>query len=359
MKDEKFKSVVLQSDGGSNFDESITLQFNDDLTLKKLALEYVNETGAVYLLENDASEDISTTSMDRKIKIARRRQWFAAHRRTVVSVAASVVVLVVVGATLLPGFLRGDYSFTGDFAIPQADAPVAAPAMPPAPTASAPPPAHEAGTPAMEETEAEYNLWAEPEDEMFFRNVDDSTALPVEWAEREREPTINDDRQLNQQQLVPAPPAESPAPENDGIFDSWGIHTEESVEVEEDTSAGTGAASMPPSPEAAPTLPADEDAIMTALLPPTGWQTVYANIESEIVVYHFENTTGDLVSVTIAPWDNLDLAGFTPVQINETAAYLRVESSYSVLVYRQGGRQFTLTTTGDYGELINLAQYWN
>lgn len=308
----------------------------DEKLLKKLALEYTQEAGAVYLLENDALEVTPTVSMDRKVKTARRRQWLATHRRAVVSVAASIIMLVVVGAALLPGFLRGDYSFTEDFAMPQADAPAptAAPTVPP-----------------MAETAVDYDLWAQTEmDEEWYFTVAEDAALPsAEEVERAMESTANDDVRLNQQ---PSAPAEPTAPENDGTFNLWGMREAESTE-EEPPIETTGVAPMLPSPGVL------DDAAVVILLPPTGWRTVYSSIEGDMSVYHFENAAGNFVSATIVPQEDLDFTGFTPVQINEATAYLRVESSYSVLVYRQGDKQFTLTTTNNYEELIRLAQYWN
>jgi len=126
---------------------------NDDF-LKKLAKEYVIKTGEIYKSENAAITPAPTPTMDAKMKAAHRRNKngiskFTAHKkfskRAIVSVAASIVVLVVVGVALLPEFLNhtenevSDFYFANDAAMPapvadMAGADDAAPMEPPVTT---------------------------------------------------------------------------------------------------------------------------------------------------------------------------------------------------------------------------------
>ena len=276
--------------------------------LQDLAKQYVKETGETYILENDAIIPEPTPGLDGKMRAARRRQKWQTHRRAFMSVAASIVVLVIAGIAFLPQFLRdygtdGTANFITESAMPGAEAPAA----PPAPQAAAPPMVAEA---------------APMEDGM-----------------------------------------DDPAAADAAVDGSWNL----AVDVAAEESFGLGITVEEPEFRAWDfTLPAEPPATsrrqalaQISLPPPPGWQIIYTDFDGDMVIFHLEGDAQNLVIVTaiIPPAEN-DFSEFFPVLINETWAYMRIESTHSVLIYQLDGIQFTLTTAYDYNDLITLAHNW-
>jgi len=107
----------------------------------------------------------------------------------------------------------------------------------------------------------------------------------------------------------------------------------------------------------APSLPM---AGHVSLTPPPGWQILYVDFDGDMAIFHLEGEAQNLVVVTAAtlpPAEN-DFSDFLPVLINDTWAYMRIESTHSVLIYQLDGVQFTLTTVYSYHYLMELARNW-
>ena len=117
---------------------------NEDF-LKNLAKQYVQETGEQYLLENDELEKSLTNRMDAKIRARLNR-----NKRVYISIAASIIVLLIASLAFLPEVLR-----ESEYAAETQMAPVTTPAPgvgEPAPTLPAPmaPPMAGIGPPPTE-----------------------------------------------------------------------------------------------------------------------------------------------------------------------------------------------------------------
>ena len=267
--------------------------------LKNLAKQYVKETGEMYKRENADISPAPTLRMDGKMWAARRRQKWKTHRHIIMSVAASIVVLVVVGIAFLPEILQENASmFTNESIANDAainygtaaggtDGALSAPAAPSAPSATeaAPPPAADIA-----------------DDSMVWRQ-----ATSDEYAAQ------------------------------DGT-QSW------------DLAAGQAAE---------PATPPRFGLAQISLPPPPGWQIIYTDFDGDMAIFHLEGAAQNRVVVlAAAPPEENDFSQFFPVLINDTWAYMRIESTHSVLIYQLDGVQFTLTTAYDYHDLIMLTQHW-
>ena len=264
--------------------------------LRNLAKQYVSETGEVYKRENASISPAPTPRMDGKMWAARRRQKWKMHRRTIMSIAASIVVLVVVGIAFLPEVMRDN-----------------------------------ASTPVNDSAE----------NEMYF-GAATGGALPSEPATPS---------------LTPAPPA---PPVTDTV-DETRVWRQVTVPDEDDllnmdfALAEDGECEIPA--EATPAMPPGIAQI--SLTPPPGWHIVYTDFDGDITIFHLEGAAQNRVVVIAAsPPEESDFSQFFPVLINDTWAYMRLESTHSVLIYQLDGVQFTLTTAYDYQDLIILAHSW-
>ena len=266
--------------------------------LKNLAKQYVNETGEIYKRENAAISPAPTPRMDGKMWAARRRQKWKTHRHIFMSIAASIVVLVVVGIAILPEILTtprianesvtDDAQFFGTGNVAGA---------PPAPATEATPPPPAMLAPPVADTPDEATAWRQ-------------VAVPDE------DDLLNTDFAL--------------AEEADG-----GLLA-----------------------EAAPAMPPGIAQI--SLTPPPGWHIVYTDFDGDMTIFHLEGAAQNRVVViaTTPPPEANDFSQFFPVLINDTWAHMRIESTHSVLIYQLDGVQFTLTTAYDYQDLITLAHSW-
>ena len=272
--------------------------------LKNLAKQYVSETGEIYKRENAEISPAPTPRMDGKMWAARRRQKWKAHRHILMSVAASVIVLVVVGIAFLPEILQNNEpthtneSIANDTALHFAAGTGSADGAFPAPTAPAAPPVTEAAPPPA---------------------ADDSLAM--------RQGTSDEyGTQYGAQ--------------------NWDLAVAE--EAETTVSPETGMAALPRFGLA-----------QISLTPPPGWQIVYTDFDGDMTIFHLEGAAQNRVVVlaSLPPEEN-DFSQFFPVLINDTWAHMRIESTHSVLIYQLDGVQFTLTTAYDYQDLITLAHSW-
>jgi len=279
-------------------------QIKDDNFLKALAKQYVKDTGQIYINENAAIHPAPTQSMDAKMRAARNRQKWQVRRRAIMGVAASVVILIIMGITFLPEILRNNLQHsapeftaenmapavadnaTGAAGVPAPDIP-AVQALPPAPEA------------VFEIMEAEAD--AVDADDMFA------------WST--------------------PPPGDVAA---DIAYET----------ITEETEMYLQAAPVP-------------NIAQISLSPPPGWQIIYTDFDGEMIIFHLQGAAQNLVVVTAAlPPEENDFLDFFPVLINETIAFMRIESTHSVLIYEANGVQFTLTTAYDYYDLITLAHNW-
>ncbi|MCL2285533.1 MAG: hypothetical protein FWC32_04120 [Firmicutes bacterium] len=275
--------------------------------LQDLAKQYVKKAGEIYKQDNDAIIPAPTPGLDGKMRAARHRQKWQSHRRAFMSVAASIVVLVIAGIAFLPQFLTnfgtdGTANFATESVMPGAEAPAALPA----PQAAAPPVVAEAAP--MEDG---------MDDPAADAAVDGSWNLAVDVA----------------------------------VDDSFGLGI-----AEEEREFSRWEAAVPVEP---PAVNQRRALAQISLPPPPGWQIIYTDFDGDMVIFHLEGNAQNLVIVTaiIPPAEN-DFSEFFPVLINETWAYMRIESTHSVLIYQLDGIQFSLTTTYDYNDLITLAHNW-
>jgi len=268
--------------------------------LKNLAKQYVNETGEMYKHENAVISPAPTPRMDGKMWAARRRQKWKAHRHIFMSIAASIVMLVVVGIAFLPEILQdnapmpANESIANDAAMNFGAATGAADGVSPTPPPA--PPATEAAPPPAADIADDTIVWhqAEVPEEDDLLNMDFALPEDGEWE----------------------PPA-------------------------------IAAPAMPPG------------IAQISLTPPPGWQIVYTDFDGNMTIFHLEGAAQNRVIVMAAtPPEENDFSQFFPVLINDTWAHMRIESTHSVLIYQLDGVQFTLTTAYDYQDLITLAHSW-
>lgn len=287
---------------------------NEDF-LKQLANTYAEESGKMYKQENADIAPAPIPALDKKMRSARRIQKWKTHRRTVMSIAASVIVLVVFGIALLPGILQdGSPFYTTDnerlhFGTGGAanDSAVTQAAPPPAPEASSPDAA-----PGAADTPESSEYWhffeAETDDSHWF---DGTPGTP----------------QLDMTEETQATPGE----DTEALWDS------------------APQPSVPPAPSLAP----------ISLTPPPGWRIAYTDFDGDITIFHLEGEgQNHVVVMAVTPPESNDFSQFFPVLINTTWAYMRIESTHSVLIYEMDGVQFTLTTAYDHEDLIVLAYSW-
>ena len=290
---------------------------NEDISnesfLKDIAQKYVNEAGAKYKLENDAIEPEPTTRMDAKVQATRRRQSWQFRSRAFVSVAAFVVVLITVSFLVMPEIARQ-----------QSEAPHAQWIAPTMPTFDF----EEVYSGESERATTDsslYNIIESSPSEMFNRRAVVGRVIPniqSEWRASAEIRTAT--------QGAPSPQASTP----DLSF----------------------AAAEPQVPEMPNILGGMEDTAPISLTPPAGWQLVDTNIDRDITILIFENESGSSVQVTYTHlFDESTFPGFTPMQINETAAFLQIESALSTLIYTHDNKQLILTTQQSHQYLIAFA----
>ena len=96
-----------------------------------------------------------------------------------------------------------------------------------------------------------------------------------------------------------------------------------------------------------------------SLTPPADWQQVYANFDFDTAIFIFENRLQSSVHVTVEMlFEDDNFPGLTPVQINDIIAFMKTESTYSMLIYIHEYLRFTLTTQQDSRYLTTLARYF-
>jgi hypothetical protein len=93
---------------------------------------------------------------------------------------------------------------------------------------------------------------------------------------------------------------------------------------------------------------------------PEGWQIIYTDFDGGATILHLESNTGNSVVVIAgAPiYDDPESGEFRKVYINEQPAFMRTESTHSILFFDMDGLQFVLSTGGEYQELKTLAESW-
>jgi len=267
---------------------------NSENFLQNIAKQYVKTTGETLIAENAAIEFTATSSLDAKFKVARRRRFWNTHRSMITGVAASIVVLVSVGAFVLPYFFANNYGFTNESA--------ATPALPPAADTAA-------GGMAVEDDTA---MW----DGSFYM----------------REVEAEEELRLGAAQTVPAEPAPSFPAIDPELVPEMADQSDEIFGVRRQVA-------------------------QVSLAMPEGWAIAYTDYDGDMVIFHLEGTAGNSVVVMAQlPPDQPDFSNFFSVLINDTWGYMQIESTHSVLIYEQDGVLFTLTTAYDYNDLIFLAE---
>ncbi|MCL2372383.1 MAG: hypothetical protein FWC78_03160 [Defluviitaleaceae bacterium] len=277
---------------------------SDEKLLRNLAKQYVNEAGKAYQRENAAIDHAPIPTLDTKMAAARRRHR-ARFMRGFVGIAASVLVLVVVGVTVLPQFLRDEMLDRMPLLAPETAAPAAAQAD---------------------------SIYGAGDMGYGFGDV---AAMEESW-----EPTHWGD-------------AIAGAAPNDGVF---GAATSDDTSPELwAAQPGGGLADEQPMAAA---IPAPAIA-RVFLAPPAGWQIVYTDFDGEKTIFHLENDIqNSVVVIASLPPETSDFSQFFPVLINYQRAFMKIDSYFSVLIYHQDGLQFTLTTPHDYADLLVLAGAW-
>ncbi|MDR0271732.1 MAG: hypothetical protein LBI27_00230 [Clostridiales bacterium] len=122
----------------------------------------------------------------------------------------------------------------------------------------------------------------------------------------------------------------------------------------------------PPSESTAEESEADTDPaeippllVHLSLFAPDGWQTTFIDYDGDIAIYHLQSSTGNRVAVLAGePIYDPDGGEFREIFINNTPAYMRVESTYSILFFERNGLQLILSTDYEYEDLITLAEFW-
>jgi hypothetical protein len=280
---------------------------NSEEFLKNLAKEYADKTGEAYKAENAGISPAPTPGMDRKMQAGRRMQRWKSRRRTVMGLVASLLVVAVAGASFMHHWAPGRAGYTTD------------------------------------------------ERELLQFGI------------------ISNDTAQRQSSTPPASQSSEADGAADGVFDSdlleseddmalWsGVLAEDSVDVRVEVGAAREAAESVEYGEPAPTAPAPTAPLMApiSLTPPPGWRITETDYDGDIIIFHLEGEGQNRVVVmATAPPENSDFSQFFPVLINTTWAYMRIESTHSVLIYQQDGMQFTLTTAYDAQDLIALAYSW-
>jgi hypothetical protein len=98
---------------------------------------------------------------------------------------------------------------------------------------------------------------------------------------------------------------------------------------------------------------------LVSLTAPDGWQILYVDFDGDTAIYHLQSDYGNRVAVLAnEPKDNTEYDDFMEIFINGQPAYMRVESTYSVLFFDMDGVRLTLSTEFEYEDLIALAEFW-
>jgi len=260
--------------------------------LKKMALMYVKEAGAKYKLENRDIMLNPTPDMDAKMTDARRRQSLKI-RKTFVSIAASIIVLVSVGLWVMSEIgmqnneMYNSLSATSQMLTP-ADAGAGA-LMP--------------ETDSFDSTGWQYRTTTWPNQSVDF---DMSVAMG---------PT--------------APPPSLDEPES-GAPQLFGARRSERVDAAYFTL----------------TPPEGWSLLYHGVVDECGTS-----------IFDLQNMSQELVRVAVTYPAYEDLYGhapnMTPIQISEITAYLQLSSGFDILTFRHGGIQFELI--GNYQHLIDFA----
>jgi hypothetical protein len=100
--------------------------------------------------------------------------------------------------------------------------------------------------------------------------------------------------------------------------------------------------------------------VLASLTAPDGWRISYVDFDGDVAIYHLESDGGNTV-VVLAGEPIYEPRGdeFRQIFINERPAFMRVESSHSILFFDLNGVQFVLSTAHHYEDLIELAEHWN
>jgi len=182
------------------------------------------------------------------------------------------------------------------------------------------------------------------EDEMNYSQsggiagvADMATESPSDMAMPETENIVTQDSDF-----MAAPSAVAPPPSNaaGGWAADGGMAEDEADEAEEDVSLSRTFA-------------------FVSLTAPAGWRIVYVDHDGDVDIFHLESNTGNTVVVLAgAPIYDPEDGEFREIFINETPAYMLVESTHSILFFDMDGFQFVLSTAYDYEDLITLAGHW-
>jgi hypothetical protein len=92
---------------------------------------------------------------------------------------------------------------------------------------------------------------------------------------------------------------------------------------------------------------------------PVGWQIINTDYDGNAAIFYLESNTG--ISVTALVTDPIyesDSYEFIKVFINGKPAFIRIESTHSILFFDLDGFQIILSTDSEHKELVALAGEW-